>query len=46
VAGRAYAFYGFAYASGSNQLMGPWNIYVNSTLKKTSAGAYVVASCS
>ncbi len=44
--GRAYAFYGEAYADGSNQLMGLWNIYLNSTLKQTSPGSYVVASCS
>jgi hypothetical protein len=26
--------------------MGLWNIYVNSTLKQTSPGAYIVAGCS
>ena len=44
--GRAYALYGYAYADGSNQLMGLWNIYVNSTLKQASPGLYVVAACS
>ena len=45
VEGRAYALYGYTYAYGSNQPMGLWNIYVNSTLKQTSPGAYVVATC-
>ena len=44
--GRAYALYGYTYADGSNQLMGLWNIYVNSTLRQSSPGSYVVASCS
>jgi poly(3-hydroxybutyrate) depolymerase len=44
--GRAYAWYGYTYADGSNELMGLWNIYVNSTLKQTSPGAYIVAGCS
>ena len=44
--GLAYALYGYTYAFGSNQLMGLWNIYVNSTLKQTSSGHYAVASCS
>ena len=44
--GRAYALYGYTYADGSNQLMGLWNIYVNSTLRQNSPGSYVVASCS
>jgi poly(3-hydroxybutyrate) depolymerase len=43
--GRAYAFYGYAYADGSNELMGLWNIYVNSTLEQTAPGTYVVAGC-
>ena len=44
--GRAYALYGYAYADGSNELMGLWNIYVNATLKQTSPGSYIVAACS
>jgi poly(3-hydroxybutyrate) depolymerase len=44
--GLAYALYGYTYAYGSNEPMGLWNIYVNSTLKQASPGAYVVASCS
>jgi poly(3-hydroxybutyrate) depolymerase len=43
--GRAYAFYGYTYADGSNDWMGLWNIYVNSTLKQTSPGTYIVATC-
>ena len=46
LAGRAYALYGYAYADGSNELMGLWNIYLNSTLKQTAPGSYVVATCS
>ena len=46
VDGLAYALYGYTYAFGSNELMGLWNIYVNSTLKQTSPGHYAVASCS
>jgi hypothetical protein len=45
MAGRAYALYGYAYAYGSNQYMGLWNIYVMNTLKQTSPGYYVVGSC-
>jgi poly(3-hydroxybutyrate) depolymerase len=45
VAGRAYTLFGIAYAAGSNELMGPWNIYVNSTLKQTGPGSYIVATC-
>ena len=44
--GRAYALYGYTYADGSNEWMGLWNIYVNSTLKQTSPGTYIVALCS
>ena len=44
--GRAYALYGYTYADGSNEWMGLWNIYVNSTLKQTSPGTYIVATCS
>lgn len=44
--GRAYALYGYTYADGSNELMGLWNIYLNSTLKQTAPGSYVVAACS
>ena len=44
--GRAYALYGYTYADGSNELMGLWSIYVNSTLKQTSPGSYIAASCS
>ena len=45
IAGRAYALYGYTYAYGSNQFMGLWNIYVNSTLKQSSPGSYTVATC-
>jgi len=36
----------YTYADGSNEWMGLWNIYVNSTLKQTSPGTYIVATCS
>ena len=45
LASRAYALYGSTYADGSNEYMGLWNIYVNSTLKQTGANSYVVATC-
>ncbi|WP_295381144.1 PHB depolymerase family esterase [uncultured Pseudacidovorax sp.] len=45
MAARAYALYGFTYAYGSNQAMGLWNIYIETTLKKTAAGYYEVGTC-
>ncbi|MFY3386605.1 prolyl oligopeptidase family serine peptidase [Paracidovorax sp. MALMAid1276] len=45
MAGRAYAAYGYAYALGSNQYMGLWNIYVNTTLKRTGPNYYVIGTC-
>ena len=45
LAGRAYALYGFTYAWGSNEPMGPWNVLVDSTLKQTAPNAYAVATC-
>jgi poly(3-hydroxybutyrate) depolymerase len=44
-AGRAYAMFGFAYANGSNQSMGLWNIFTMTTLKKTGTNYYVIGSC-
>ncbi len=44
-AGRAYASFGYAYANGSNQNMGLWNIYTTKTLKKTAANYYVIGTC-
>ncbi len=44
-AGRAYAYFGFTYANGSNQNMGLWNVFVTTTLKQTAANTYVVGSC-
>ncbi|WP_426307283.1 PHB depolymerase family esterase [Acidovorax facilis] len=45
LAGRAYAYAGFAYALGSNQGMGWWNVFVTTTLKQTSPGYYVIGTC-
>lgn len=45
MAARAYALYGFTYAYGSNQAMGLWNIYINTTLKKTASGYYQIGTC-
>lgn len=45
VAGRAHASFGFALANGSNDVMGPWNVFASSTLKNTRAGFYVVGTC-
>jgi hypothetical protein len=45
IAGRAYAYYGYTYANGSNQNMGLWNIYTTTTLKKTGTNYYVIGTC-
>ncbi|WP_254898424.1 PHB depolymerase family esterase [Kitasatospora sp. NA04385] len=42
-AGRAHQSGGYAYANGSNQNMGLWNLFVTHTLKETSAGYFVIA---
>ncbi|PJN23028.1 PHB depolymerase family esterase [Kitasatospora sp. CB02891] len=42
-AGRAHQSGGYAYANGSNQNMGLWNLFVVRTLKETSAGFFVLA---
>jgi poly(hydroxyalkanoate) depolymerase family esterase len=42
-AGRAHQSGGYAYANGSNQSMGLWNVYTVHTLKETSANYYVIA---
>ncbi|MFJ5234668.1 PHB depolymerase family esterase [Kitasatospora sp. NPDC088391] len=42
-AGRAHQSGGYAYANGSNQNMGLWNLFVTHTLKETAAGYYVLA---
>ena len=44
-AGRAYVLGGYTYANGSGQLMGLWNIYASTTLKKTAANYYVIGAC-
>jgi hypothetical protein len=44
-AGRAYASFGIAYANGSNQNMGLWNVFVQTTLKRTGTNYYVVGTC-
>jgi poly(3-hydroxybutyrate) depolymerase len=44
-AGRAHQSGGYAYANGSNQNMGLWNVYVVTTLKQTGAGYYVIGTC-
>jgi poly(3-hydroxybutyrate) depolymerase len=45
VAGRAHASLGLAFANGSNQNMGWWNVFVTTTLKQTAPGYYVVGTC-
>lgn len=45
-AGRAYMSGGYAFANGSNQLMGLWNIFVTTTLKQTGPNHYVLGTCS
>lgn len=44
-AGRAYAWYGYTYANGSNQNMGLWNTYTITTLKQTGTNHYVIGTC-
>jgi feruloyl esterase len=44
-AGRAYNFWGFALALGSNQYMGLANSYTTTTLKKTGSFSYVIGTC-
>jgi poly(3-hydroxybutyrate) depolymerase len=44
-AGRAYQSGGYAYANGSNQNMGLWNVFVTTTLKQTGPNYYVIGSC-
>ncbi len=45
VAGRAYNGWGIAYANGSNQSMGLWNIFTNTTLKQTGPNYHVIGTC-
>ena len=45
LAGRAYPIFGVAYANGSNQNMGWWNIFVTTTLKMTGPNYYVIGTC-
>jgi len=44
-AGRAHQSGGYAYANGSNQNMGLWNLYVTTTLKQTGANYYIIGTC-
>ncbi|MGN6529724.1 MAG: extracellular catalytic domain type 2 short-chain-length polyhydroxyalkanoate depolymerase [Burkholderiaceae bacterium] len=44
-AGRAHQSGGYAYANGSNQNMGLWNLYVTTTLKQTGANYFVIGTC-
>jgi len=43
-AGRATQSGGYAYADGSGQNMGLWNLYVTTSLEETSPGYYVIVS--
>jgi poly(3-hydroxybutyrate) depolymerase len=45
VAGRATALFGLTYAHGSRQDMGPWNIFVTTTLKQVGPDDYVIGTC-
>ncbi len=45
-AGRAHQSGGYAYANGSNQNMGLWNVFVTTTLKQTGANYYIIGTCS
>lgn len=43
--GRAYAWYGYAYADGSNDFMGAWNISAETNLIQTGPGYFRAATC-
>ena len=45
VAGRAYHSLGYAYAVGSDDLLGLYNLFYTSTLAETAPGYYIVGSC-
>ncbi len=45
LAGRATVLWGFDYAYGSAQSMGLYNVFVNTTLKRTAPGYYVIGTC-
>jgi hypothetical protein len=40
---RAYAFYGYTYATGSSDPMGLWNIYVTTKLRQMGPAHFAVA---
>ena len=44
-ASRAHMSGGYAYANGSNQAMGLWNVFVTTTLKRTGTNDYVIGRC-
>jgi hypothetical protein len=44
-AGRAYQQGGYAYANGSGQKMGLWNVFATTTLKQTGPNYYVIGTC-
>lgn len=44
-AGRATQSGGYAYAKGSNQNMGLWNVFVTTTLKNTAPNYYIIGTC-
>ncbi|MBS2019710.1 MAG: hypothetical protein JST00_43005, partial [Deltaproteobacteria bacterium] len=44
-AGRARAYFGFAYAAGSGQALGFASALVRTTLKPAGAGRYVLGAC-
>ncbi|QNM98081.1 extracellular catalytic domain type 2 short-chain-length polyhydroxyalkanoate depolymerase [Chitinimonas koreensis] len=45
VAGRAHQAGGYAYANGSNQNMGLWNVFVVTTLRQRGPNDYVIGTC-
>ena len=44
-AGRAHQRGGLAYANGSNQNMGLWNIFLSTTLRQIGVNDYVIGGC-
>lgn len=43
--GRAYVMWGYAFAWGSGDAMGLWNIFYDSTLRQTGSSYYTVGTC-
>ena len=45
LAGRAHVLAGHAFANGSDQDLGFWNLFVVTTLQQRGPGDYVMGTC-